>query len=510
MIYLNHINSKTVSSVIKDNDPISFSNNELTHCFWEICEKYPEEIIIWRDKEIDVALDNNLQNIFRHHLIMVSYPIKSTYIPDEIGYIDQFPFVNPDYSVKYPTWRMSTDVGGIKASTALEFKPVFKSIQNFGYLINSIAKLGQQNSLFCYNEPDLVKIKSQIPFKTQASSFDLFKFISQHYKFERLLIMLFCQIRYHNKIDLFSFLRSIFKKSFFNQNIELSPIEFNRNDKSKNKTIDVIIPTIGRAKYVLNILNDLKNQSHLPSKVIIIEQDPDSTSKSQLNIIKSDWPFEIIHYFIHETGACNARNIGLENCSSDYIFLCDDDNHFEENLLQNAIKESIRLQTDCIVTHYPQINENLKFNKIKQWAAFGSGNAILKRNKKSKDLRFDIEFEFGYGEDHDFGWQLRNNGVDIIYHPELKIKHLKLNSGGFRQVLVQSDLDGPKPSVSMMLLIQKHYSIYMKRGYKISMFLKYYRRQSIKNPWKYLKSMKRRWQISEDLSQNKGEITKSI
>ena len=38
-------------------------------------------------------------------------------MPDEIGYIDQLPFVNPNNDVLYPTWKMSTDVGGIKGGS---------------------------------------------------------------------------------------------------------------------------------------------------------------------------------------------------------------------------------------------------------------------------------------------------------------------------------------------------------------------------------------------------------
>ena len=33
---------------------------------------------------------------------------------------------------------------------------------------------------------------------------------------------------------------------------------------------------------------------------------------------------------------------------------------------------------------------------------------------------FHVVFEFGFGEDNDFGMQLRNGGYDIVYYPEFK------------------------------------------------------------------------------------------
>jgi GT2 family glycosyltransferase len=40
-----------------------------------------------------------------------------------------------------------------------------------------------------------------------------------------------------------------------------------------------------------------------------------------------------------------------------------------------------------------------------------------------------MALEFGYGEDTDFGMQLRNKGFDVIYFPDLKITHLKAPMG---------------------------------------------------------------------------------
>ena len=504
MIFLNHFNSKTVSSVVKDGNLISFNNSRLTNCFWEICEKFPEEVIFWRDQAIEVELGDDLQGIFKHDLILASYPVETIYFSDSIGYVDQFPFVNPNYNVKYHSWRMSTDVGGVKAKTALKFKSIFHDIENFGYLINSIAKLGQQNSLFCYNEPDLIKTNSQPSYKSRASISQLFNFVAQHYKKEWLIVLLFCFIKYEKQLPLWAFFNSYLKKSWFHKEVYLSDLKVALNKtKSLRDAIDVIIPTIGRPEYLRKVLFDLKSQTHLPSKVIIVEQNPDLNSKTRLYFLDNEnWPFEIVHHFIHKTGACNARNLAMESITGDWIFFADDDILLTENILEKALEELHRLEICAVNLNCVQPNEKTFFENIKQWAAFGSGTSIV-RSSYALKCQFSDALEFGFGEDIDFGLQLRSNGCDIIYHPNLKIIHLKAAHGGFRDTLVEkwdsSKLE-PKPSPTMMWLAKKYYSIKMLRGYKVSLFLKFYKKQKIRNPFKYIKMMKSRWHLSEKLS----------
>ena len=53
-------------------------------------------------------------------------------------------------------------------------------------------------------------------------------------------------------------------------------------------TIDVVIPTIGRKKYLYDVLCDLRKQTHLPKNVIIVEQNLLLDSKSELDFLQND------------------------------------------------------------------------------------------------------------------------------------------------------------------------------------------------------------------------------
>ena len=519
MIIIIHQNAQKVVRVIKGDAAIKFSETQCVKSFWKLAEQFPEEIILWCEEKYLVYLNiDQVSQIFHHDLIMASYPIESKFFPESLGYVDQFPFVNPDYFVSYPSWRMSSDVGGIKAKTALKFRSKLEKIESFGYLINSIARLGQQNSLFCYSDPNLVKGDFQSNFKSRASTFQLFNFVAQHYKREWLFVLLFCLIRYEGQFPLRSFLRSLFVKSDFNIKVDLTGVQQAVEYKKEfTDRIDVIIPTIGRPDYLKQVLLDLKVQTFLPQRVIIVEQNQQTDSRTQLNFIQElEWPFEIVHHFIHRTGACHARNLAMKSVKGDWIFYADDDIRINKNLIENALKELHRLKVSALNLNCIQPNENTYFEKIKQWAAFGSGTSVV-RSSFALQCQFSEALEFGFGEDIDFGLQLRSKGCDIIYHPDVKITHLKANSGGFRYTLKENWNDSelePKPAPTMMWLAKKYYTAEMMKGYQVGLFLKFYKRQKIRNPWKYIRLMKIRWSLSEKLSeklpQSKGETTKAI
>jgi glycosyltransferase involved in cell wall biosynthesis len=277
-------------------------------------------------------------------------------------------------------------------------------------------------------------------------------------------------------------------------------IPLNSNKKIIEKgTIDVLIPTIGRRDYLLNVLENLALQSHLPSNVIVVEQNPEVNSETQLDFIQNrKWPFAIKHHFTHQTGACNARNIGLSLVESEFTFFADDDIVFENDLLENAMLVFQNTGNEAFLVACHLKSQTVITEAPRQFAVFGAGHAFVK-SICFKDLKFNMAFEFGFGEDNDFGMQLRNRGFDILYISTSKILHLKAPIGGFRTVPVlkwQNDEIKPKPSPTVMLFRLLYDTKEQLQSYKTTMFLKNLNQSFLINPFKHIKTFRQKWDRS--------------
>ncbi|WP_452220389.1 glycosyltransferase family 2 protein [Lacinutrix salivirga] len=498
MILLVHHSNRVVEVLdLQSNTQLQVIATSPLLALFELANLYAERILVWCNQE--VKDDVNVDAISKSFLLkntMLSFS-EHNYLQAQIGYVEDSPFLKVNKNVTYPTWLMSSIVGAIYGSQLIQFKKHIDFNNSFEYNLNSIAKLGMPQGLFCYSVPSLLNNKS-LKSKQYASKNELFKFVKQHYKGVWSFMLLVNFVVYDSKFPLFSFLNTLFRKQKKAKlSFDLEPLT---PATIENKTIDVIIPTLGRKTYVHQVLKDLANQTLLPKQVIVIEQNDEIGSASELDFITTQtWPFKIIHQFIHQTGACNARNLALQKVTSDYVYLADDDNKFGNDLLEKVIHTMQKLSLSAVTMSYLQKNETEYYTKPVQWTTFGAGSSVI-ASKYLKQVQFNMALEFGYGEDVDFGMQLRNKGADIIYCPELQILHLKAPIGGFRTAFVhpwEAEETQPKPSPTVMLNRITNSTKEQVLGYKTKLFFQYYKLQKTKNPFRYLKQFKKQWHQSE-------------
>tara|TARA_R100000306_G_C4378643_1_gene143173 strand:+ start:195 stop:1733 length:1539 start_codon:yes stop_codon:yes gene_type:complete len=502
MIVILHENKK-IAAIKNIKDSEIYVGMKVVKGMFLLAKNNPQAIVIWCAIGLEPFLNfKELKNIFHHKRLMASFSVSGEhFLLDDIGYVENSPFVKIKSSVTYPTWIMSANVGGIYAEALLKFKDL-AHLKDLEYFLTSLAKKGQSNGLLCYSEPKLLVHKSDL-FSWQSvseySTFKLFRFIKQHYRTRWVFLLFLDFFLYEKRFPITSLLISLFYKKFsFDNAINEIALQSSMTGTMETEW-DVIIPTIGRKLYLYDVLKDLTMQTVLPQKIIIVEQNPDPESETELNYIKNEiWPFTIKHHFIHNTGACNARNLALKETTAPWVFLADDDNRLEADCLEKALFYLNKTACKAITGSYLQANEKKVFNDIIQWPTFGAGNSFI-AGTIARNVSFNIGYEFGYGEDADYGMQLRNIGVDILYIPQLEILHLKAPIGGFRKSISKAwELEKvvPKPSPTVMLYKLMHNTDKQILGYKTVLFLKNYKRQAIKNPFNYIKIMQKRWKSS--------------
>ncbi|MBF2708249.1 glycosyltransferase family 2 protein [Flavobacterium soyangense] len=466
-----------------------------------VAKAYPEEILIWCHQSLNEQLNSSaIETLFHHKKLMLSYnPSHTNFIDQNIGYIDASPFILINKAVTFATWQMSSWVGGIHAEVLLAFNGKIPFDKDFDYFLCSLAKLGMQRGLLCYSEPLLFKQKKDSSL-TKPSNYTLFRFVKQHYRTRWVFLLFFNLAVYERKTPFLPFLFSLFYKNRTKASINLDTIRMQSSRKIIDKaTLDVIIPTIGRKEYLYDVLSDLKSQSHLPTNVIIVEQNPDEGSQSELDYLTNqEWPFKIKHIFTHQAGACNARNVALKQITSEWVFFADDDIQIEVDFIEKALEEIAVFGVKAVSVQCFQKGNSKKGGVVFQWITFGAGCSFVFADS-IKQSNFNRGYEFGFGEDGDFGMQLRNQGTDVLYLPDPAILHLKAPIGGFRTKPLLQWQNGsiqPKPSPTIMLFQISHHLPEQIRGYKTILFFKYYAIQCIKNPILYYIHFQKQWKQS--------------
>lgn len=502
MIFLYHIQNKVQQVVNTHGEHISIGEQDVAPALLTIAKNYPDEWIVWcHIDNKDILNTKKLSTLLHHKRLMISLgDAVHPFVSPSLGYIEDSPFFKINPTKKYPTWCMSSAIGAIHASVLSNFGKTITITRGFDYFLNSLARKGQSVGLLCYHEPSLLQSTPKVNTLVKASLQLQYIFTKEHFKVQWLFFLFMSQLRYEKKLPVIAWIYAILFVRKNNTLIDISSIPIQSSkERSEVFEIDVIIPTLGRKTYLYDVLQDFSKQTLLPQKVIIVEQNPDPESSSELEYITAEqWPFHIEHQFIHQTGACNARNLALEKTTAEWVFLFDDDNRFDTNLLEQIAIAIEETGSNCINMSYLQKGEVERHSTYKQWETFGSGCSVVHRDI-IKDASFDMALEHGYGEDVDFGMQIRNLGYDVIYAPHIQILHLKAPIGGFRSLPTfpwNEDKILPKPAPQILYHRIKNTTEQQLKGYKWILFLKFYFKQRIKNPFSYISYFKKAWNKS--------------
>lgn len=494
-------NKYKITKVIPDNGFSEYIGRDITASMLDFAAKYQNELLVWCDVDYEADLNiDAIPELFHHHKFLFSFCPSDDYFGSFLGYIEDSPFIKVNKEVRYATWQMSSSVGAVHASVINACGTDLRAENNFDYFLKSFARRAMVNGLLCYSEPKLLSKNIDSKVNEKASLSELFRFTKQHYKTRWVFLLFLNLFLFEKKFALPQLVYSLF---FLKRKLnpkQLYQIEMNSDKKIIEKgTIDVLIPTIGRKEYLRNVLNNLASQTYLPKNIIIVEQNPAENSETELDFIRDQrWPFTIKHHFTHQTGACNARNIGLKMVESEFTFFADDDIVFENDLLEKAMETFQSTGNEVFLVSCLLKSQSIKTMPPKQFAVFGAGHAFVK-SECFADLEFNMGYEFGFGEDNDFGMQLRNRGFDILFISTSKILHLKAPIGGFRTkpaLKWQHEKIQPKPSPTVMLFRILYDTEEQLSNYKTTLFIKNLNKRFFLNPFKYVADFRKKWDKS--------------
>lgn len=224
--------------------------------------------------------------------------------------------------------------------------------------------------------------------------------------------------------------------------------------------VTVVIPTLNRYRWLKDVLHDLEQQTYPDFEVIVVDQSepfrPDFYENFKLNL-------QVVRQ--EEKALWLARNAAIRMGKGDLFLLFDDDSRVEPDWIANHIKcldyfdadissgVSISLVGAKVPAHYAYF----------RWSdQLDTGNALVRRHVFETVGLFDRRFEGQRQGDGEFGLRAYLAGFRNISNPYAKRLHLKVGSGGLRQM---GSWDGfrpkswlaPRPVPSVLYLCRKYF-----------------------------------------------------
>jgi glycosyltransferase involved in cell wall biosynthesis len=273
-------------------------------------------------------------------------------------------------------------------------------------------------------------------------------------------------------VRIFSFKNPLFELyAFFNalitsKRVSIEPQNYNDWNTfesiliNENPLVSVIIPTLNRYEYLKDVLADLELQDYQNFEVIVVDQSEPVDAK-----FYEGWNLKIQLIQQEEKALWLARNKAIKTSIGEYILLFDDDSRIQSDWITNHFKclDFFNVQISAGVTH-TLVGGGLgkKDAYFHLSDVFDTGNAMVHRSVFENVGLFDRQFEKQRMGDSEFGLRSLLGGYNIISNPYSKRIHLKVETGGLRQMgswdaLRPKSLFAPRPVPSVLYLIRKYH-----------------------------------------------------
>jgi len=235
---------------------------------------------------------------------------------------------------------------------------------------------------------------------------------------------------------------------------------FNSSILEEQPVVTVVIPTLNRYPYLKDVLLDLEKQDYKNFEVIIIDQSEpfqkEFYDEYKLNI-------QLIHQ--EEKALWLARNTAIQKSKGDLLLLFDDDSRIDADWISNHIKCLDFFNAEIssgisISTVGAKVPDNYSFFRVSD--QIDTGNVLIKKEVFQKIGLFDRQFEKQRMGDGEFGLRAHLEGFLNISNPYAKRLHLKVGSGGLRQMgswdgFRPKKLFDPRPIPSVIYLYRKYF-----------------------------------------------------
>lgn len=344
----------------------------------------------------------------------------------------------PAEGISYINWRITFDCFLLRNNTILSIGLLQEHFQSIQVAAMDWGYRAIQKGVIPVYRPCLFKNRNAIIQKDNTISlWDQLLFIKQHSPARWQNWALF-RINWVEKISLMKLIKEKNKQQKIIASAKSSFYQHTNYDIRHDirPKISVILITLGRYKYIDEVIDLLQKQTLLPYEIIIVDGTPVEEAGVALLKKYSGSTIPVIVERAITLGQCSQRNQAIVRSKGDYLFFIDDDmvevkpDHLAkhwENMKRFKAGVSSGMPDEVGIAPLDRKNKWVKVSDV-----FPTNDSLVNKLILIQAGLFDIKMDRGQSEDHELGIRLFKSGALMVQDPAIQSLHLRALSGGLR------------------------------------------------------------------------------
>ena len=244
-------------------------------------------------------------------------------------------------------------------------------------------------------------------------------------------------------------------------------MECSKGEKNMDKKISVIIPVYNVEKYLARCLNSIIKNTYKNIEIILVNDGSKDKSQEIIDKYKNKYGNIIKAREQENKGPAEARNVGIEMASGEYLMFIDSDDFIKEDYIENYVKTLKEADYDLVAGGYHKwIDGKITYTIALQdepWAKFMIMGPYTKLYKKSFLQENNIKFvKVNIGEDIYFNlqvnalakkvkiidyvgyyWYTNNESISNTMHKDIKNLEIDKMLNGSYDSLIEKNAINP-------------------------------------------------------------------